>query len=271
MNETMMKPMTETSIHPTAFVAPGAQLGQGVQIGPFCIVGPLVTLGDGVQLKSHVVLDGRIELGADCIVYPFAVLGTPPQDLKFKGEDVRLVIGARCTIREHATMHLGTGVGRGVTTVGSDGYFMVGSHIAHDCIVGDKVVFANSVALAGFAKVDDHVIIGGGALVHQHTRVGKHAFVGGGAIVTQDVIPYASVIGNHAKLGGLNLVGLKRRGFPREVIDDIRAAYRFLFAQEGTFQERLEDVERTLMHRAEVRDIIEFIRAESSRALCMPA
>jgi UDP-N-acetylglucosamine acyltransferase len=261
--------MTAT-IHSTALVADGAKLGEGVVIGPYCSVSADTVLGAHVELKSHVVIEGKTSIGADSVVYPFAVLGCPPQDLKFKGEDVSLVIGARNVIREHVTMHPGTGVGRKITTVGDDGFFMVGSHVAHDCVIGNRVVFANGVAVGGYAVVGDFVIMGGLAAIHQHSRIGKHAFVGGGAIVTQDVIPYGSVIGNQAKLGGLNLIGLKRRGFSREVIDDIRASYRMLFADEGTFQERLEDVERNLGHSDAVREIIAFIRADASRSLCMP-
>lgn len=261
--------MTAT-VHPTAIVADGATLGDGVVVGPYCMVSADAVLGARVHLKSHVVIEGKTTIGDDTVVYPFAVLGCPPQDLKFKGEDVTLVIGARNVIREHVTMHPGTGVGRKVTTVGDDGFFMVGSHVAHDCILGNRIVFANNVAIGGYTVIGDCVIVGGMAAVHQHSRIGQHAFVGGGAIVTQDVIPFGSVIGNQAKLGGLNLVGLKRRGFSREVIDDIRASYRMLFADEGTFQERLEDVERNLGHSDAVRDIIAFIRADASRSLCMP-
>jgi UDP-N-acetylglucosamine acyltransferase len=204
------------------------------------------------------------------VIHPFAMLGSPPQHLAHKGEDTRLEIGERNQIREHATMHTGTVQGGGVTRVGSDGLFMVGTHVAHDCVVGDRVAMANNAALGGHVKVGDFVFVGGLAGVHQHTRIGRYAFVGASAMVTKDVIPYGSVWGNHAHLEGLNLVGLKRRGFSRDAINDLRSAYRLMFGPEGTFQERLDDTARVLAHRAEVREIVDFIRADANRPLCLP-
>lgn len=258
-------------VHATAQVAEGAVLGDGVEIGPYCIVGPKVTLGDRVRLISHVVIDGVTQIGEDTQVHPFAVLGNPPQHLAHHGEDTRLVIGARNAIREHVTMHTGTVMGGGLTAVGSDSLFMVGSHVAHDCVVGNHVVFANNATLGGHVKMGDHVFMGGLAAVHQHTRVARHAFIGGLAAVTKDVIPFGSVWGNHAHLEGLNLVGLKRRGFSRETINDLRAAYRLLFAPEGTFQERLEDLAANFASSPEVKEIVDFIRADASRPLCLPS
>ena len=257
------------SVHPTAIVHKGARLGAAVEIGPFCIVGAEASLGAGVRLLSHVVIDGATEVGDACVVHPFACLGGPPQHLAHQGEPTRLVIGARNLIREHVTMHTGTAAGRGVTTVGSDGLFMVGAHVAHDCIVGDRVVLANNATLGGHVQVGDQVFMGGLSAVHQHSRIGRHAFVGGLAPVTKDVIPFA-LVGNDAGLEGINLVGLKRRGFSREVINDLRSAYRLLFAEEGTFQERVEDVARVFGGSPEVTEIIDFIRADASRPLCLP-
>ena len=259
------------NIHPTAQVASGAVLGADVEIGPYCIVGPAVVLGDRVRLISHVVLEGSTSIGDDTRVHPFAVLGGAPQHLAHKGEDTRLVIGARNTIREHVTMHTGTLLGGGVTTVGSDGLYMVACHVAHDCTVGDHVVFANNATLGGHVQLGDYVFMGGLSAVHQHSRVGRYAFIGGLAAVTRDVIPYGSVWGNKAQLEGLNLVGLKRRGFSREAINDLRSAYRLLFAPEGTFQERLDDVARVFAGSPEVSEIVDFIRADASRPLCLPA
>jgi UDP-N-acetylglucosamine acyltransferase len=259
------------TIHPTAIVHDGAALGDGVEIGPFSIVGPRVTLGAGVRLLSHAVVEGVTEIGAGTVIHPFACLGSRPQHLGHQGDDTRLLIGARNIIREHVTMHAGASVSRGVTTVGDDGLFMVGSHVAHDCSVGNKVVFANNATLGGHVEVGDFVFMGGLCAIHQFTRIGRYAFVGGAAGVAKDVIPYGSVWGNHAHLEGLNLVGLKRRGFTREAINDLRAAYRLMFADEGTFQERLEDVSRVFAHSAEVGEIVDFIRADANRALCMPS
>jgi UDP-N-acetylglucosamine acyltransferase len=259
-----------TPIHPTAIVSPGAQLGQDVEIGAFCTVGPKVQLGDGVRLVSHVVVEGATQIGAGTAIYPFAVLGGAPQHLAHKGEDTRLVIGERNIIREHVTMHTGTVGGGGVTTVGSDSLYMVASHVAHDCVVGDRVTFANNATLGGHVVIGDFVFMGGLCAVHQFTRIGRYSFVGGGGVVTKDVIPYGSVWGNHAHLEGLNLVGLKRRGFSREAINALRAAYRLLFADEGTFQERLDDVAETHADTPEVMEIVDFIRSEANRPLCLP-
>jgi UDP-N-acetylglucosamine acyltransferase len=260
-----------TNIHATAVVHDGARLGQDVEIGPYCIVGPKVVLGDRVRLVAHVVIEGNTEIGEGTEVHPFAVLGSAPQHLGHKGEDTRLVVGARNIVREHVTMHTGTAMGAGVTRIGDEGLFMVGSHVAHDCVVGNKVVLANNATLGGHVQIGDFVFLGGLSAVHQHTRVGRYTFVGGLAAVTKDVIPYGSVWGNHAHLEGLNLVGLKRRGFSRETINDLRAAYRLLFAPEGTFQERLEDVAATYANSAEVSEIVSFIRADANRPLCLPS
>ncbi len=259
-----------TIIHPTAIVDPKATLHETVEIGPFCTVGPDVTLGKGVRLISHAVVEGVTEVGEDCVLHPFACLGGPPQHLAHKGEPTRVTVGARNIFREHATVHAGTAGGRGVTTIGDDGLFMVSVHIGHDCIIGDKVTAAPSVAVGGHVTVSDFVFLGGLAAIHQFTRVGRYAFVGGGGIVTKDVIPYGSVWGNHAHLEGLNLIGLKRRGFTREQIATLRAAYRLLFADEGTFQERIEDVEEGYSNVPEIMEILEFIREDATRPLCLP-
>ncbi len=256
-------------IHPTAIVHDGARLAPGVEVGPYCIVGPEVELGEGVRLLSHVVIDGRTSIGEQGVIHSFASLGGPPQHLGHRGEPTRLVVGARNVIREHVTMHLGTAAGRGVTTVGADGLFMVGSHIAHDCVVGDHIVMANNATLGGNVELGDHVWMGGLSAVHQHSRIGRHAFIGGLAPVTKDVIPFA-LVGNDAHLQGMNLVGLKRRGFSREAINDLRAAYRLLFAEEGTLQERVDDLARVFGASGEVMEIVGFIRADANRPLCLP-
>jgi len=257
-------------IHSNSIVDPKAELADGVTVGPFCTVGPNVRLGANTKLVSHVVIDGHTELGADNTVYPFAMLGGPPQHTAYKGEPTRLVIGDRNLIREHATMNIGTVGGGGLTKVGSDGLYMIESHVGHDCIVGDQVILTKQATLGGHCEVGDFVIVGGLAAVHQRTRVGRHAMIGGLAAVVKDVIPYGSVWGNHAHLEGLNLLGLKRRGFSRETINTMRAAYRLLFADEGTFQERLDDTVETYSDCPEVMEIIDFIRADNSRPLCLP-
>jgi UDP-N-acetylglucosamine acyltransferase len=262
--------MAKSDIHPTALVDPNAQLGEGVEIGPFCMVGADAVLGDRVRMISHATVAGHTTLGEDCVLYPNVHIGHPPQDFKYQGEDTKLTLGKRNILRENVTMHPGTSVGGGVTRVGNDGYFMVGAHVSHDSIIGDRVVFANGAAIGGGTVVEDHAILGGYAGIHQFSRIGRHAFIGAMAMVTTDVIPYGSVIGNHAHLVGLNVVGLRRRGMPRETLRDLRAAYRLLFAEEGTFQERLADVSRDYSDNAPVKEIIDFIRADAKRALCMP-
>ena len=261
--------MTVT-IHPTAIVHDGAKLADDVAIGPFCIVGAHVSLGARTKLTSHVVIEGHTTLGEDNVVHPFAVLGGPPQHTAYRGEPTALTVGDRNVIREHATMNIGTVRGGGVTKVGSDGLYMIESHVGHDCVVGDNVILIKQATLGGHCLVDDFVIVGGLAAVHQFTRVGRHAMIGGLAAVVKDVIPYGSVWGNHAHLEGLNLVGLKRRGFSRETINTMRAAYRLLFANEGTFQERLDDTMENYAGCEQVMEIIDFIRADATRPLCLP-
>jgi UDP-N-acetylglucosamine acyltransferase len=257
-------------VHATATVGEGAQIAEGVEVGAYSVIGPGVILGEDVRVGSHVVIEGETEIGDGCRVHPFSVLGGAPQHAGHRGEPTRLIIGPRNLIREHVTMHCGTAMGRGVTTVGSDGFFMVGVHIGHDCIVGDHVVMANNATLGGHVMIGDHVIMGGLSAAHQNTRIGRHAFVGGMAGVNHDVIPFGNVWGNHAHLEGLNLVGLKRRGFSREAINTLRAAYRMLFAEEGTFQERLDDTAYAYSGSPEVMEIVEFIRADANRPLTTP-
>ncbi|NBB17230.1 acyl-ACP--UDP-N-acetylglucosamine O-acyltransferase [Caulobacter sp. SLTY] len=259
-----------TTVHPTAIVDPGAQLGEAVEVGPYCIVGPDVTLGRGVKLRSHVVVEGVTTIGDDCVLHPFVNLGGPPQHLGHKGEPTRLEIGARNIFRENVTVHTGTQMGHGVTRIGDDCLLMVNVHVGHDAVIGNRVTMAPSVAIGGHAEVFDFVFLGGLAAVHQFTRIGRSAFIGGGGIVTKDVIPYGSVWGNHAHLEGLNLIGLKRRGFDRERINAMRAAYRLLFADEGTFQERIEDVAGAYSDIPEIVEILDFIRVDANRALCLP-
>jgi UDP-N-acetylglucosamine acyltransferase len=257
-------------IHPTAVIEPGAEVGEGVFIGPYCVVGPNVALGDGVRLVSHVVVAGQTTIGPNTHIYPFASIGHPPQDLKYKGEPSRLEIGANNIIREHVTMNPGTEGGGMCTRVGNNGLFMMSSHVAHDCQVGNHVILANNATLAGHVEVGDFAILGGLSAVHQFARIGSHAMVGGLSGVEQDVIPYGMVLGNRARLAGLNVVGLKRRGFSRPEVASLRKAYRLLFAEEGSQAERLNDVAEMYASNEPVMDIVEFMRSDSSRAICQP-
>lgn len=262
--------MSETNIHPTAIVEAGATLGQGVRIGPFCTVGPEVELGAGCELVSHVVVAGRTKVGTGTRIWPFASIGHQPQDLKYAGEPSTLEIGANCMLREGVTMNPGTEGGRMTTTVGDRCTFLANSHIGHDCKVGDNVILSNNVMLAGHVTVGDFVIFGGAAAVIQFARVGSHAFVGGMSGLENDLIPYGLAMGNRAHLAGLNLVGLRRRGFSRDAIHDLRRAYRLLFAAEGTLKERVEDVAAEFSEHPQVHEVLDFIRDGGDRSICTP-
>ena len=256
--------------HPTAVIDPKARIADGVEIGPYCVIGPDVELKAGVKLLSHVVAAGRTLVGARTRIYPFASIGHPPQDLKYQGELSTLSIGEDTVIREHVTMNPGTEGGGMATRVGDRCLIMVGAHVAHDCQIGNDVIMANNATLGGHVHVGDFAVLGGLCAIHQFVRIGRHAMVGGMSGVENDVIPYGSVLGDRARLSGLNLVGVKRRGFSREDIHALRTAYRLLFAQEGTMLERMADVARLFSDSEPVQDIIAFVKADSQRAICQP-
>jgi len=259
-----------TSIHPTAIIEPGARLAESATVGPYCTIGSEVELGEGVELISHVVVAGRTAIGAETRIFPFASIGHAPQDLKYRGETSRLEIGRRNIIREHVTMNPGTSGGGMLTRVGDGCLFMVGAHVAHDCLIGDNVIMANNATLAGHVVVGDFAFLGGLSAVHQFVRIGKHGMIGGITGVERDVIPYGQVVGDRARLVGLNIVGLQRRGFSREQIQALRTAYQMLFGEAGTLAERVDEVARQYPDIEPVRDIVEFIRADSQRGLCRP-
>ena len=258
------------SIHPTAVVDSRATIGAGVTIGPYCVVGPEVVIGDGTVLKSHVNVDGRTRIGKACTVWPFASIGTQTQDLKYQGEPTRVVIGEECIIRESVTVHPGTKAGDFLTTVGDRCFILAYAHVAHDCRIGNNVVLSNTVMLAGHCHIGDYAILGGGVGIHQFVRVGHHAFIGGMSAIEKDVIPYGMAVGNRAVLAGLNVIGLRRRGFSRDSIHELRRAYRLLFAHEGTLKERMDDVEAMHPDHVTVREILGFIRAGGDRSVLTP-
>ncbi len=258
------------AVHPTAIVDPQARLGTGVEIGPYCIVGADVTLGDGVILHSHVVIAGRTSIGPRTQIYPFASIGHRPQDLKYAGEASELIIGCDNTLREHVTMNPGTEGGGMVTRVGDRGLFMMGVHVAHDCQIGDRVIMANNATLGGHVVIEDDAIIGGLSGVHQFVRIGRHAMIGGMSGVEHDVIPYGLATGERARLQGLNLVGMKRLGLARADMQTLSQAYARLFGPEDTLAERVERLAAELGDSAGVADLVAFVRAKSSRALCRP-
>jgi len=260
-----------TDIHPSSIVEPGAELASSVKIGPFCHIGRHVTLGERVELLSHVAVAGRTEIGEGTRVFPFASIGHQPQDLKYKGEESRLLIGRNNTIREQVTINPGTEGGGMITRIGDRCLLMVGVHVAHDCLLGNEVIMANNATLAGHVSVGDFAVFGGLSAVHQFVRVGQGAMVGGVTGVERDVIPYGSVLGDRARLSGLNLVGMQRHGFSRDEIQSMRAAYQMLFEGEsGTFAERLETVATRFAGVRPVEDVLRFIRAESTRGLVQP-
>ncbi len=258
-----------SNIHASAVIDDGAQIDPTAKVGPFCVVGSDVVLGPEVELKSHVVVTGRTQLGEGTVIFPFAVIGEIPQDLKFKGEASELIIGKRNRIREHVTMNCGTEGGGGVTRVGNDGLFMAGCHIAHDAVVGDRVIVVNSAAVAGHCVIEDDVIIGGLSGIHQWVRIGRGAIIGAVTMVTNDVIPYGLVQAPRGDLDGLNLVGLKRRGVAREDITALRAAFQMLAQGEGTFQTRAQRLgEETSSDY--VREIVDFVMADTGRHFLTP-
>lgn len=255
-------------IDPLAVVHPAATLGAGIRIGPFCTVGEGAVLGDGVVLESHVVVDGATTLGAGTSVGPFTVLGGPPQHLKYQGEPTRLEIGENVVIREQVSMHRGTEFGGGVTRIGDRSVIMAAAHIGHDCQIGDDVIVASNASLAGHVSVGDRAFLGGLAGIHQFCRIGSRAIIGGCAAVSRDVIPYASAFGNHAKLEGLNIIGLKRGGASRATISALQAAFQHLFeSQDGSFADRISAVGAAHRDVPEVMEIIDFLTADRDRPI----
>jgi len=259
-----------SQIHPTAIIAAGARLADDVVIGPYCVIGDHVVLGAGVSLKSHVVIDGRTTIGERTRIFPFASIGFETQDLKYKGEPSSLEIGHDNTIREHVTINPGTEGGGMVTRVGNHCLLMVGAHVAHDCQIGDHVILVNNGTLGGHVVMEDYAILGGLSAVHQFCRIGRHAMIGGMSGVERDVIPYGLAMGDRARLTGLNIIGMQRRGFSRDDIQGLRSAFNCLFGDEGTLAERVDLVAERFSGIGPVDDVVAFIRADSSRAICQP-
>ena len=261
--------MKNILIHPSAVIEPGAKIADDVSVGPFSFIGAEVVLHSGVEIKSHVVITGNTEIGRETVIYPFAVVGEIPQDLKFSGEKTSLKIGKRNRIREHVTINTGTAGGGGLTLVGNDCLFMAGSHIAHDVKIGDKVIIANSGAVAGHCLIEDEVIIGGLSGIHQFVRIGRGAIIGAVTMVTNDVIPFGLVQGPRGNLDGLNLIGLKRKGVERTDITALRAAFQTLAQGEGTFYNRAKKLKEEANNEY-VDAITNFILGASDRSFLTP-
>lgn len=247
------------AIHPTAIVSPKAEIDSNVTIGPYAIIGDYVKLHRGVEIGSHSCIEGPTEIGSDTQVFSHVCLGQQPQDLKFKGEETRLLIGERNTFREFSTAHRGTAGGGGITSIGSDNFFMAQTHVAHDCRVGNHTIFANGASLAGHVTVDDYVTIGAYCGVHQFCRIGKHAFLGAFSVVVKDALPYARSVGNHAKCYGPNSIGLKRRGFSDELISQIGHAFKLLLTSKLNTTQALERIKEELGSIPEIAYMINFI------------
>ncbi|WP_428532417.1 acyl-ACP--UDP-N-acetylglucosamine O-acyltransferase [Rhodopila sp.] len=255
------------SIHPTAIVAHGAEIGPGVAIGPFCTVGPNVVIEAGAKLISHVVVEGHTRIGEDAQLFPFCTVGLAPQDMKYRDEPTACEIGARTLVREHCTVHRGTATGVGVTRVGTDCMLMNVVHVAHDCQLGNHVIVANNVVMGGHVTIGDHAVVGGSAAIHQFVRIGRAAMIGGVSGVEGDVIPFGSVIGNRARLAALNVIGLRRRGFDKAAVQRLHVAFRALFSKQGVFAQRLEATRAKFGDDPLVAEVLGFIDAPSQRGL----
>lgn len=257
-------------IHPTAVVEDGAKLGDDVEIGAYCYVGPHVVIGNGVLLKPHVVIEGETTIGDFTHIHSFSCLGQSPQVKGHDDDTTTLIIGHHNLIREHVTMHPGSAKGRRQTVIGNNNMFMVGAHIAHDCIVGDNATFANNATIGGHVTVGNFVNLGGLCAVHQFSRIGDYSFVGGMAGLEGDLIPYGSCKANRAYLNGLNLVGMKRNGMARETINTLRSTFKTLFQTEGLFKERVERAAELYADSVEAMSIVKFIQSAKDRSICMP-
>jgi UDP-N-acetylglucosamine acyltransferase len=254
-------------IDPTARVANGASIGEGASIGPYCVIGPDVTIGAGCRLVAHAHVTAHTTIGRNTVIYPFASLGTPPQSVKYRGGPTRLVVGESCQIREGVTINIGTEDALGVTTIGDRCFLMVGSHVGHDCVVGNDVTLANNAVLGGHVEVGDHVFLGGNSAVHQFVRIGEGAMISGVTGVAADLIPFGFALGQRAALVGLNIVGLRRRGVSRAEMHRLRDTYRQLFFGSGAFRERAESVAAQFEHDPLIGKIVAFIRAGGNRPL----
>jgi UDP-N-acetylglucosamine acyltransferase len=247
------------NIHPTAVVDPGAQLSEGVQVGPYTIIHSDVTIGKNTVIGPHVVIDSHTDIGANCRIFQFSSIGAPPQDLKYRGEKTRVIIGDNNVIREFVTINRSTTADIGVTKIGNNNLIMAYCHVAHNCLLENNIVMANAANLAGHIHVESFAIIGGLTGIHQFSRIGQHCIIGGASAVTKDVPPYVTAAGNYASLYGLNLIGLKRRGFAEETIAALKKAYKIFFRSSLTVAKAIEKVRAEVPDLPEVRTFVGFI------------
>ena len=256
-------------IHKTAIIDSKAKLSSNIKVGPYSIIGPNVEIGEGSEIQSHVSIIGNTKIGINNKIYPFASIGNDPQDLKFNGEETELKIGDNNKIREYVTINPGTKGGGGLTRVGNNCLFMVSSHIAHDCIIGNNVILVNNVALGGHAEIQDNVIIGGNSAVQQFTRVGRSAMIGGMCGVVRDVIPYGIAHGNRSILQGLNLIGLRRKNISNKEIITLTDAYKELFKNEN-LTENLGNLDENYKKNELVAEVVNFLEKDKKRPICTP-
>ncbi len=257
--------------HHTSIISEKAVLGSNVTIGPYCIINENVKIGNNVNLKAHVYIDGNTTIGDNCTFFPYCSIGTSPQDLKYKGEKSILKIGNNNIFREYVTINPGTEGGGLETVIGNDCLFMINAHVAHDCKIGNNIIMVNNASIAGHVILEDYAIMGALSGAHQFCRIGKHSMIGGLSGVDSDVIPYGTVTGNRAYLSGLNIIGLKRRGFSKDIIQDLRKAYGLLFSsQEGTFSDRVKEVSEEFLDNEPIQEIVQFLKSEKSRSICKP-
>jgi UDP-N-acetylglucosamine acyltransferase len=254
-------------IHPTAIISPDAQLDEGVEISPYAVIGPDVQIGKNTFIGPHAVIDDFTRIGEGCRIFQFCSIGAPPQDLKFGGEKTRVIIGNFNTIREFATIHRATSADIGVTIIGDHNLLMAYTHVAHNCKLGNHVIMSNVATLGGHVHVEDYAIISGLSAVHQFTRIGAHCIIGGASGVAKDIPPYTMANGNHAKLYGLNLIGLKRRNFPEETIKALSKAYRIIFRSQLLLEAAIKKAEAEVESFPEVQHFVQFIK-ESPRGIC---
>jgi UDP-N-acetylglucosamine acyltransferase len=256
-------------IHKTAIVDPKAKISTNVNIGPYSIIGPNVEIGEETDINSHVSIAGYTIIGKKNKIYPFASIGNNPQDLKYKGEKSALKIGNGNTIREYVSINPGTNGGGGLTKIGNNCLFMVSSHVAHDCVIGNNVVAVNNVAIGGHVQIDDNAIIGGNSAVHQFIRIGKFAMIGGMCAVIRDVIPYGLVHGNRSVLQGINLIGLRRNNILNQDITLLSNAYKEIFKSEN-LSENLKNLSEDFKNNNLVIEILKFIQKDKKRPICTP-
>ncbi len=256
---------------PNVSIHKNAKIGSNVEIGSYSVIGENVEINDNCKIHSHVVIDGNIEIGKGVEIFPFACLGSIPQDLKYKGEKTKIVIGDNCKIREYVTINLGTDGGGGCTSVGNNCLLMVGTHIAHDCQIGENVIFANHSTLAGHVCIEKNVVVGALSAIHQFSRVGEGAMIGGMSGVTNDVVPFSTVMGNRAKLGGLNIIGLKRNDFNKDEINELRKVFKYVFFESiGTLESRVREITESKPQYYTIKKILSFLDEDTKRSFCMP-